>query len=295
MSESLDIEVSLSDSRAIDIVEGLSEDEFDEMIEKYIILGDMVLSYASVVESEETVEKFLEGPREKLETAAEQLSEVVPTISKPAEKGKMSEKDVYNDLNEHFMDDDFENVAGKDSYTDLKAKPSGINRNILIEIKDYSNNVPGKEVDKFWNDLEERDIEHGIFVSLRSDIANIPNSIEFKERMDKIGVFVKNKDLGMDGHRFVYYVVKKMLAHEMMEKEELDQEEVEELVTNLNKCLGDIRTYAEQMEEIRDKADSIQTRTNNRLKEIKSIANDCKKKIDEEIERALKKVQEKEI
>ncbi len=284
MSDDLDIEINLSDSRAIDIVEGLSEDELDEVIEKYIILGDMVLSYASIVESEETVEKFLEGPRDKLETVANQLSDAVPTISKPANIGEMSEEDVYNDLNEHFMDDNFENVAGKDSYTDLKAKPSGINRDILIEIKSYSNTVPGKEVKKFWNDLEERDIKYGMFVSLRSDIANIPNAVEFRERMDKIGVFVNNNELGNSGHRLVYYVVKKMLSYEAMDKGELDQEEIEELVSNLNRCLDNIRTYAEQMEKIRDKADNIQSRTNNRLDEIKSIANDCKKKIDEEIE-----------
>lgn len=55
----LKLEIRLKDARAIEIVENASEEKRDEIIEKLIILGDMVVSYASISVAKETLEEFL--------------------------------------------------------------------------------------------------------------------------------------------------------------------------------------------------------------------------------------------
>jgi len=56
----LKIEIILKDPRAIDVVKKLPEDKRDEIIENYILLGDTVVSYASIVTSEASLQKFFE-------------------------------------------------------------------------------------------------------------------------------------------------------------------------------------------------------------------------------------------
>lgn len=52
------LEIKFTDPRAIEIVKGFPEDKRDQIIEKYIILGDMVVSHASISKSKESVERL---------------------------------------------------------------------------------------------------------------------------------------------------------------------------------------------------------------------------------------------
>ncbi len=89
-----ELSVTLSDQRAIDIVDSIPIERLDEQIEKFIIVGHMVLSHATIATSEEAAESLFAPLTQDIELLREQLSIIVPTISKAARKGALHNLDV---------------------------------------------------------------------------------------------------------------------------------------------------------------------------------------------------------
>lgn len=216
MQDEMKLEVILTDPRAIRIVESLPITNRDGIIEKYIILGDMVTSYASISANKETVEEFFSPLKTDIDNIREQLSRIVPTMANSTRKGKMTVDAVFDSLKEHFMDDSFQDVSGTGRYADILATTADSNIPVLIELKDYSNTVPNKEVEKFWRDMERRGTRYGIFISMRSDIQICSTCISVKTELNRTAVFVNNSELNWSGHLFAYYVVKKMAELEYL-------------------------------------------------------------------------------
>jgi len=173
-----EIHVKIKDPRAIAIIKRIPEEKFDEIIERYIILGDAVVSYASIIPAKETIETFFAPLKTDIDTIRQQLKLIVPTIVTPTKKGEITVESIFKSYEEHFMDDTFEDISATSKYTDIKATPAGSNQEVLIEIKDYSYTVPTQEVEKFWRDMETRDARYGIFVSMRTGIAKISGDIK---------------------------------------------------------------------------------------------------------------------
>ena len=59
-TQEMKLKISLSDPRAIEIVDNIPADKRAEVIEKYIILGEMVASHASITTRKEAIEDFFE-------------------------------------------------------------------------------------------------------------------------------------------------------------------------------------------------------------------------------------------
>ena len=72
-TKEMKLTVTLRDQRAKEIVESIPIKQRDEVIEKYIILGEMVASHASISTSRETVEQFFSPLRQDIEMIREQL------------------------------------------------------------------------------------------------------------------------------------------------------------------------------------------------------------------------------
>jgi hypothetical protein len=283
MTKTKKITLLLKDKRAIDIINSLPRDKLDEIIEKYIILGNMVISCASVSTAEETVEDFFRPLQEDLETLRKQLTLIVPTVAKPAKKGEITVEHIYKSLGEYFMDDDFEDISKIGKYTDIKAKPKDINQEVLIEVKDYTTPVPSDEVDKFWRDMELRNMRYGVFISLRTDITKTCDCIKVVPRLNKTAVFVVNERIGMRGHIIAYYIIRKIIEHENSMKKDLNIKETSEVVNKINISLKSIKNEIKFIDEIISIADGLKTLTNNRLEKIIQHSNKIKAKIDDDI------------
>lgn len=289
------IQIALKDSRAIEIVRGIPKERFDEIIEKYIILGYTVVSYASVTTTAETVETFFAPLRGDIETIREQLKIIVPTMAKPAERGAVTVESLFKSYEEHFRDDTFEDVSAIGKYADIKATPAGLNRDVLIETKEYSSTVPTTEVEKFWRDMELRDTQYGIFVSMRTGIAKISGEINVVSRGNRTAVFVVNEKLGWTGHLFAYYVVKKLIEHEALMTRGLKEEELTKVITKVNMALKGIRDDVKIVEEIRSVAEGLKTTTRSKLEKIIEHAEAIKKRVDEKIDEAFREIAKAEI
>lgn len=217
-SREMKLELTLRDPRVIEIVEDIPVNRRDEIIEKYIILGEMVVSQASIGTRKEGVEEFFAPLRSDIEMIREQLRLIVPTIATPTKKGEVTVDSIFQSLQEHFMDDSFEDVSRIGKYTDILAITSETKIPVLIELKDYKAIVPSEEVDKFWRDMERRGTLFGIFVSMRSGIVKCSGCINLKTDMNRTAVFVVNSELNWSGHLFAYYVIKKLAELESVKK-----------------------------------------------------------------------------
>lgn len=279
----LKIEIILKDPRAIEIFKKLPEDKRNEIIEKYLILGDMVVSYASISASKETVENFFAPLTSDIETIQAQLRQIVPIMAKPAEKGAVTVENIFKSFQEHFIDDSFEDVSAIGKYADIKATTSDTKTDVLIELKDHLGTVPTAEVEKFWRDMERRDARYGIFVSLRSGITKISGPIKVETKMGRTVIFVVDSELSWFGHLFAYYVIKKIIELESIKKKELKGEELTKIISRINQHLIEIQDATKIIETIQDIADKLKTTSTTKLQELITLANLYKAKLGEKI------------
>jgi hypothetical protein len=289
------LELTLKDPRAIEIVENVPVKQRDEIIEKYIILGEMVVSHATIGTRKETVEEFFSPLRADIEMIRNQLSLIVPTIATPAKKGQITVETIFNSLKEHFMDDSFEDVSRIGKYTDILSTTSDTKTAILIELKDYSGTVPSAEVEKFWRDIERRGTRYGIFVSMRSGISKCSSCISLKTEMNRTAVFVNNSELNWSGHLFAYYVVKKIAELESITKKELKGEEISKIIAKVNNHVKELQENVESIEKIETIADGLRTTCKNRLDDLINFSNALRRTMNQKITEIFEDMKKVEI
>jgi len=289
------LKLTLKDPRAIEIVKGIPVKHRDEVIEKYLILGEMVVSHATIGTRKETVEEFFSPLRTDIEMIRQQLSLIVPTIATPAKKGQITVETIFNSLKEHFMDDSFEDVSRIGKYADILAITSDTKTPILIELKDYSGTVPSEEVEKFWRDIERRGTRYGIFVSMRSGISKCSSCISLKTEMSRTAVFVNNSELNWSGHLFAYYVVRKIAELETIKKKELKGEEISKIIAKVNNHVLELQKNVESIEKIQTIADGLRTTCKNKLDELINFSDTLKRIMNEKINEIFDDMKKVEI
>lgn len=290
-----EINVKIREPRAIEIVESIPEERFNEVIEGYIILGHTVVSYASITATKETVETFFAPLKADIDRITNLLGQIIPTIVTPAKKGAISVESIFKSFEEHFMDDSFEDVSERGKYTDIKATPARSAQEILIEVKDYADTVPSSEVDKFWRDMEMRNVRYGIFVSMRTRIAKISGDVNMITKMNRTAVFVVNEKLNWIGHLFAYHVIKKLVEHEVLMARKLKEEELTNVIAKVNNVLKKIQKDVKMVEEIRDVAEGLRTKATKELTRIIEIAKDIQRRVDEKIDEAFQEISRAKI
>lgn len=285
--DQLKIDLLLKDQRAIRIVNNIPPINRNEVLEKYIILGEMVTSHAAISTNKETVEEFFLPLKTDIDLIRDQLKIIIPTIAAPAKKGKMTVDVVFENLKEHFLDDDFEDVSSTGKYADILATTAELKIPILIELKDYSGTVPVAEIEKFWRDTERRGIKYGIFISMRSGISKCTGCINFKTEMNKTAIFVNNSELNWSGHIFAYHIIKKLAEMESLKKRELKGEEICQIITKVNKHVIDLQKLVESIDRIEDIADGLRTTCKKKLDDLINLSNLLKSNLNEGIREIL--------
>ncbi|MDD4877054.1 MAG: hypothetical protein PHQ86_08020 [Dehalococcoidales bacterium] len=286
----LKLQLTLRDAQAIEIVNKIPEDKRDDVIGKYIILGNMVTSYASISASKETVEDFFAPLKSDIQMIREQLKFILPTVATPASKGSITVESIFKSFEEHFYDDSFEDVSMIGKYADIKAVPNGMKSEVLIELKDYSAKVPTTEVDKFWRDMERRNVNYGIFISMRTGITKISCPIKVETHMGRTGIFVNNNELNFCGHLFAYYALKRIMELENIKNVEMKGDEVIKLIPKINKHLKEMQGDIKTIEKIQEIADGLKTTSTNRLQELINLSNGYKKNINTKINELMEEL-----
>jgi hypothetical protein len=205
----------------------------------------------------------------------------------PSKKGEITVEAVFSSLEEHFMDDSFEDVSSIGKYTDILATIAEINTPVLIEVKDYSGEIPTSQVEKFWRDIEVRDINYGVFISMRSKIAKCSGCINLVHNLKRTAVFVVNSDLNWSGHIFAFYVIKKLAELENLKKKDVKEIDISSTITKINNSIAMITKISEDLEKIKIISESLKTTSEKRLDEITSIVRVYKNQLKEEIDKII--------
>ena len=114
------------------------------------------------------LEKVYKEQIQQLQASLEEYTKNTIQQSTPSIKGKIGEL-TFDNLVEQFTTWDIEDTSSTPQSCDRFGSIRGCKT--LFEIKNYSHNVPKKEIDKFKRDLEvHKDCPLGIFLSLNTNI-----------------------------------------------------------------------------------------------------------------------------
>ena len=119
--------------------------------------------------------KELEEIRNKYENKLDKLHKIVQSIQMVQEnsslKGQIGENKMFHTLNMLFPKNEIEDTHATSNRGDFIIHLEN-DKKILIDNKDYKNNVPKKEIEKFYQDMESNaDIHGGVLMSNASGIA----------------------------------------------------------------------------------------------------------------------------
>lgn len=119
------------------------------------------------------------------------LMEVVGKTNISAHKGQIGENYILNTAQKFYPDAIIESNVAKAQEADicfkLKDYPS-----ILIESKNYTNPVPYKEVNKFKNDLVNKNCKFGIFLSFNQKIQSMYDKLFIEKYNDITILYASN-------------------------------------------------------------------------------------------------------
>ena len=125
------------------------------------------------------VEKIYKEQIYNLQKQLEEYTKNTLTNSVSSNKGKTGEQS-FDAMVESFTTWELKDTAKTPHSCDRFSEIRGCKT--LFEIKNYSHNVPKKEVDKFKRDLEvHKDCQLGVFVSLNTNIIGAPQDFFYTE------------------------------------------------------------------------------------------------------------------
>merc|ERR1712086_464424 len=122
----------------------------------------------------EQIMSIKNGEREHYEPIIEQLRDKLDErnsiYSNSSKKGAEGENEVDNILNTLFPTADITDTHSQSRSGDFRIELKGIS--ILYENKNFTSNVPKRDIDKFIRDVKESDVQCGIMCSENTGIAN---------------------------------------------------------------------------------------------------------------------------
>jgi hypothetical protein len=225
----MEIRLEFTDPRVIDLIESLPQADQSAYIERCILLSDTVMRYAQVTTSEANLQRYFEPTLNGLDGAIRTLTQlhmtydgvfgaqyqtlerIIPAMAASVTRGAITNEAVFQSLCDSFRDDAAQDVSGKAKYTDLCFTPAGCGAPVLIELKDYTNDVPSMEVDKFWRDLDARSAKVGVFVSMNTRIQTLTSDFTIQTRGGQLGVFIVNSEFGHRGYLLAYALARRLM------------------------------------------------------------------------------------
>ena len=186
-----------------DLIEFLESSENpNELICGLLNIGRIVQLAATFSTSEDILRGLFTKVDNRMDSLTETIEQFQGKTHNASIKGTIAEDIVSNQFVSRFgpNGDNFEVISNENNATDIigtmvldpeHGKP--FEEVVRIEVKQYTKNVPEKEVEKFWRDLEAQNTRYGIFVSMRTKIAKHDDYIQVIKKGSRIGIIVSNE------------------------------------------------------------------------------------------------------
>ena len=182
----------------------------------------------------------------------------------PACVGKTGETIVSNIISQYMPSDYILEDTSKSGYKGdfiLKWQSCKTNKlyKIIIDIKNYKNTVPQKELDKFYRDIKlNYDINGGILLSLNAKIVGVSKIIDFNHLNTERGLlpitFVKSNqpDTIIEIIKLLFHTIelRDLNSNEILYKEELicTINELSDQIQNITDCRNNLQNSKYEIE-----------------------------------------------
>jgi len=176
---------------------------------------------------EAKIEKLRTTYEEKLEKERERTAACILTTKHSTIKGQAGEEFTHQELNRRFPTAQIEDTHKQTGRGDFIMREH--NFIMLIETKNYKNNVTKPEIEKFYRDMAtNNDIQCGLFLSLKSGICN-RDDLHLEVIDGKPIIFVHNYLKNMENIDFAVRIFKLILNTDSID---LSNKEVYEKIKN---------------------------------------------------------------
>jgi hypothetical protein len=144
-----------------------------------------------------------------------------------ANKGKAAEGSIQSSLSKFFPDIEIDAIGYESGKGDIVMNFKDFK--IMIEVKNYSINVPTREQDKFHRDLISNDYKAAIMVSCNSGIVGHTNQFDYKTIGDKFAIYLSNS--GNDAMSVMWAVLFVKSSLGLINKISQDNKDNQELIS----------------------------------------------------------------
>lgn len=200
--------------------------------------------------------------------SVESFTNLVNTGGNSSKKGKLCEVLVEHEFKKAFPGIEYKDTSGIDRSGDAIVTVDDYS--IMIDLKDYDQNVPSSETEKLVRDLKVHDMSMGILYSVRSKISK-QDLVDFQIIDNKLIVFVAGQGINsytlMMALKFIIHLHQSRIVSISDKVIELTNKAVGTKLKDLFNCLfqikGNISRHNEKIDEIIDKF----TKLMNSLKE----------------------------
>lgn len=201
------------------------------------------------------------------------LDERTSIYSNSSKRGAEGENDIQTILNSLFPNAIVQDTHSQSRSGDMRIELNGIQ--ILYENKNFTSNVPKRDIDKFIRDVQESDVHCGIMCSENTGIANRNDlDIEILER--KPMIYLHNTKDNVDKIRVAVLILVNILQNNL----ELDTsmiQKIKDLVKEteeINKIYNSTKKNINLMNESNEK---LAIYTKNIKYRLEEIVNKCEK------------------
>lgn len=201
------------------------------------------------------------------------LDERTSIYSNSSKRGAEGENDIQTILNSLFPNAIVQDTHSQSRSGDMRIELNGIQ--ILYENKNFTSNVPKRDIDKFIRDVQESDVHCGIMCSENTGIANRNDlDIEILER--KPMIYLHNTKDNVDKIRVAVLILVNILQNNL----ELDTsmiQKIKDLVKEteeINKIYNSTKKNINLMNESNEK---LAIHTKNIKYRLEEIVNKCEK------------------
>lgn len=200
---------SEEDGALYETLADVKEADRPERVKQWARLGHLVMSMARVAPGKEAMREYLADFTDTADRLADKIEGHVRMFDQKTIRsdGDLGERYVREQLFGAFggNGDSFEVWSATGHQGDLvgrMARPDSAPLKVLVEVKDYTRDVPSGEVEKFRSDIKENpDMAAGIFVSLKTPVATVPGPVHMTVEDGRPVVYVAQEAPGQ--HLFV--------------------------------------------------------------------------------------------
>jgi hypothetical protein len=143
--------------------------------------------------------------------------------------------------------------------------------------------------------MEVRDSKFGIFISMRSSISKISGSIKMETRNGRIVVFIVNSELNWNGHIAAYYMIRKLVESETINRRDIRGDFLVKLIPLVNKKLIEMGKELKMLEEMISMVETIKTSNNKQLEILRNRISEYKRNVEIKLKDLINDIEKVEM